>query len=240
MLKKLSAIIFFTFFLTATTFSYAAMLDDIVKGISGGSKAETDEATVSSGLKEALTVGTENAVKHISKMDGYFGNESIKILMPKKIQNVADVLSKVGFKKQVDDFILSMNRAAEKAAPKATGFFVDAIKQMSFEDAGNILKGGDTAATDYFKEKTSKNIYDAFKPEISSAMDEVGVTHAYKEMMSKYESIPLVKKETLDLDHYVTNKALEGLFYMVGQEEKKIRTDPAARVTDLLKSVFGK
>jgi hypothetical protein len=239
MLKK-SAIILFTFFLSVSTFSYAELLDDVVKGVSGGSKGGTDKDTTSSGLKEALTVGTENAIKNISKMDGYFGNKSIKILMPKKIQNVADVLSKVGFQKQVDDFILSMNRAAEKAAPKATGFFVDAIKQMSFQDAGNILKGGDTAATDYFKEKTSKNIYDAFKPEISSTMDEVGVTRSYKEMMGKYESIPLVKKETFDLDHYVTNKALEGLFYMVGQEEKKIRTDPAARVTDLLKSVFGK
>ena len=239
MLKK-SAIILFTFFLSVSTFSYAELLDDIVKGVGGGSKAERDDATIGSGLKEALTVGTENAVRNISKMDGYFGNKGIKILMPEKIQNVADVLSKVGFQKQVDDFILSMNRAAEKAAPKATGFFVDAIKQMSFEDAGNILKGGDTAATDYFKEKTSKNIYNAFKPEISSTMDEVGVTRSYKEMMTKYESIPLVKKETLDLDHYVTNKALEGLFYMVGQEEKKIRTDPAARVTELLKSVFGK
>ena len=109
-----------------------------------------------------------------------------------------------------------------------------------FEDAEEILKGGDTAATDYFRGKTSNKIYDAFKPIVSSSMDEVGVTHNYKEMMNKYGSIPFVEKETLDLDHYVTNKALEGLFQMVGQEEKKIRTDPAARVTELLKNVFSK
>jgi len=220
--------------------SDAGLFDDIIKGISGGSEVETDEGAIISGLKEALSIGTENAIKDVSQVDGYFSNEIIKILMPEKIQNVANVLSKVGFQKPVDDFILSMNRAAEQAAPKAAGFFVDAIKEMSFEDAGEILKGGDTAATDYFREKTSNKIYDAFKPVISSSMDEVGVTHNYKEMMSEYESVPFVEKETLDLDHYVTNKALEGLFYMVGEEERKIRTDPAARVTELLKSVFGK
>jgi len=239
MLKKSSVIICFIIFSFLTPLSYAGLFEDIVKGV-GGSKAATDQEKIISGLKEALTIGTENAIKNVSQVDGYFGNEMIRILMPKKIQNVADVLSKVGFQKQVDDFIASMNRAAEKAAPQATGFFVDAIKQMSFEDAEGILKGGDTAATDYFKEKTSKNIYDAFKPIISSTMDEVGVTHSYKQMMSSYESIPLVKKETLDLDHYVTSKAIDGLFYTVGQEEKKIRTDPSARVTELLKSVFGK
>jgi hypothetical protein len=240
MCKKVTFLILFAFFLSATAVSQAGLFNDIIKGISGGSKAATDEGTIVSGLKEALSIGTENAIKNVSQADGYFSNKMIKILMPEKIQNVADVLSKVGFQQQVDDFILSMNKAAEKAAPKATGFFVDAIKEMSFEDAGKILKGGDTAATDYFREKTSDKIYDAFEPIISASVDEVGVTHSYKEMMSNYESIPFVKKETLDLDHYVTNKALDGLFYMVGQEEKKIRTDPAARVTDLLKSVFGK
>jgi len=238
--KRSSILVFSPILLFVATVSYAGLFNDIIKGISGGSKVETDEGTIVSGLKEALSIGTENAIKNVSQVDGYFSNEIIKILMPEKIQNVANVLRKVGFQKPVDDFILSMNRAAEKAAPKAAGFFVDSIKEMSFEDAGKILKGGDTAATDYFREKTSNKIYDAFKPIISSSMDEVGVTHNYKKMMSEYESIPFVTKETLDLDHYVTSKALEGLFYMVGEEERKIRTDPAARVTELLKSVFGK
>jgi hypothetical protein len=176
----------------------------------------------------------------VSQENGYFGVESIKIRMPEDIQNVADVLGKLGLQKYVDEFVLSMNKAAEKAAPKAAGFFADSIKEMSIEDAKKILNQGDTAATDYFREKTSSKIYDAFKPVVSSSMDNVGVTKTYKEMMNRYESIPFVEKASLDLDDYVTNKALDGLFYMIGQEERKIRTDPAARVTDLLKNVFGK
>jgi hypothetical protein len=161
--------------------------------------------------------------------------------MPEKIQKVADVLSKLGYQEEVDAFILSMNRAAEKAAPQAVSFFMDAIKEMTFEDAKKIFNGGDTAATEYFKSKTEDKLYDAFKPIVSSSVDEVGVTRAYKEMMGKYTSaVPFAYTASLDLDHYVTTKSLDGLFYMVGQEEKKIRTDPAARVTDLLKDVFGK
>lgn len=219
--------------------SPAGLLDDVMKGLNSPSAA-SDDSTIASGLKEALSIGTGNAVKSVSQADGYFGNEMIKILMPKKIQNVAEVLKKVGYQQQVDDFILSMNRAAEKAAPMAASFFIDAIKEMTFDDAKKILAGGDTSATDFFKEKTHDKLFTAFKPVISSSVNEVGATRSYKDMMSQYESVPFLPKESLDLDNYVTNKALDGLFYMVGQEEKKIRTNPAARVTDLLKSVFGK
>jgi len=198
-----------------------------------------DETTIVSGLKEALSQGTANAVSSVAKLDGYFGNEAIKILMPEKIRTVADTLKKFGFQQQVDDFVLSMNRAAEHAAPQAKSFFDDAIKEMSFEDAQKILKGNDTAATDYFKAKMQDKLYAAFEPSVSSSMNEVGVTRAYKNLMDKYTTIPFVKAESLDLDHYVTEKSLDGLFYTVGQEEKKIRTDPAARTTDLLKKVFG-
>jgi RNA binding exosome subunit len=238
-MRKLSFLILFVFALSVPM-SYAGFLDNIFKDIGGIRQGGPDNDTIISGLKEALSIGTDKAVKNVSQVDGYFGNKMIKILMPEKIQNVADVLSKVGYRKEVDDFILSMNRAAEKAGPQATAFFIDAIKDMSFDDAGKILKGGDTAATEFFRTKTHNKIYNAFKPIISSSIDEVGVTNSYKNMMAKYESIPFVDKQSLDLDHYVTNKALDGLFYMVGQEEKKIRTDPAARVTDLLKTVFGK
>lgn len=232
--------ILFLISIFSVSITYAAFLDEILNRITTATKEEPDNNTVISGLKEALSIGTEKAVKNVSQLDGYFANEMIKILMPEKIQKVADVLKTVGFQKEVDDFGLSMNRAAEKAAPQATKFFVDAIKKMTFEDAKKILDGGDTAATEYFKAKTHDNIYGAFKPVISSSMNEVGATNAYKTMIGKYETIPFMKSESLDLDHYVTNKALDGLFYMVGQEEKKIRTDPAARVTDLLKAVFGK
>jgi len=226
--------------LLCVSLAYGGMLDNLMKGLGGSSKQEPDDSTVVSGLKEALTIGTDNAVKSVSQTDGYFGNEIIKILMPEKIQKVADVLRKVGYQKEVDDFILSMNRAAEKAAPMATSYFVGAIKEMSFDDAGKILNGGDTAATEFFKQKTSDKIAASFKPVVSSSMNEVGVTKKYKDMMGKYDSLPFVDKESIDLDNYVTNKAMDGLFYMVGEEEKKIRTDPAARVTDLLKTVFAK
>ncbi len=222
---------------------YAAMFDDLMKGLGAPEPAKQgpDNATTVKGLKDALSVGTKKAVSSVSKVNGYFGNLAIKILLPDDLQRVADVLGKLGYQKQVDDFVLSMNRAAEKAAPKATAIFTNAIKEMSFDDARKILTGGDTAATEYFKSKTHQKLYDEFKPDVSKSMDQVGVTHAYKEMMGKYaSSIPFVKQESLDLDHYVTNKSLDGLFTMVGQEEKKIRTDPAARVTDALKKVFGK
>jgi RNA binding exosome subunit len=220
----------------------AAQVDDVLKGAKiTANQGSSDKTNVASGLKEALTIGTGNAVTSVSKVDGYFGNKMIKILMPEKIQTVAKALGKLGYQKQVDDFVLSMNRAAEKAAPKAKEIFIDAIKQMTIEDAKKILNGGNTAATDYFKSKTSKKIFESFQPIISSSMNEVGVTRSYNEMMGKYtSSVPFAKKETLDLNAYVTNKASDGLFYMVGQEEKKIRTDPSARVTDLLKNVFGK
>jgi len=220
----------------------AAQVDDVLKGAKiTANQGSSDKTNVASGLKEALTIGTGNAVTSVSKVDGYFGNKMIKILMPEKIQTVANALGKLGYQKQVDDFVLSMNRAAEKAAPKAKEIFIDAIKQMTIEDAKKILNGGNTAATDYFKSKTSKKIFESFQPIISSSMNEVGVTRSYNEMMGKYtSSVPFAKKETLDLNAYVTNKTSDGLFYMVGQEEKKIRTDPSARVTDLLKNVFGK
>jgi hypothetical protein len=220
-------------------------LDEIVKGVripgTGGMGTGLDDGTIASGLKEALTVGTGNAVTSTSRVDGYFKNQFIKILLPDKIQTAADVMGKLGYQKQVDDFVLSMNRAAEKAAPKAKEYFVDAIKQMTVQDAAKILKGSDTAATDYFKSKTYNKLYAEFKPSVSESMNQVGVTKSYKDMVGTYTSkVPFAQTESLDLDHYVTTKSLDGLFFMVGQEERKIRTNPAARTTDLLKKVFAK
>lgn len=220
--------------------SQAGLFDDIKKGIGVvAPQSGPDESQVAGGLKEALTIGTGNAVSLVSVTDGFFANQAIRILMPDKIQKVADVLGKVGYQKQVDEFVLSMNRAAEKAAPQAKSIFVESIKEMTIEDAKQILNGGDTAATDFFKGKTSGRLSEAFKPIISSSMNDVGATRKYKEMMGEYTALPFTSAESVDLDQYVTNKSLDGLFYMVGEEEKKIRTDPAARVTDLLKTVFG-
>ncbi len=217
-------------------------VDPVLKGgdsgVAGGEALSVDETV--SGLKEALSVGTGNAVSFLSETDGYFGNELTRILMPEKIQNVADMLKNVGMGEQVDHFVLTMNRAAENAAPQAKGFFMDAIKEMSFEDAKGILNGGDNSATQYLDSKTRTKITEAFKPVISSSLDEVGATKAYKDMMSSFTSLPFMSAQSLDLDNYVTDKALGGLFLKVGEEEAKIRTNPAARVTDTLKQVFGR
>ena len=217
----------------------AGLLDDLLKETGAGKPAGPGNDQIVAGLKEALSIGTGNAVAATSKTDGYFGNKAIKILMPEKIRKVSDVLGKAGYRKEVDEFVLSMNRAAEKAAPKAREIFIDAIRGMSIADARKILDGGDTAATEYFKEKTSGKLFEAFRPTVATSMNEVGTTRRYKEMMGRYSSLPFMKTDSLDLDKYVTDKALAGLFHMVGQEEIKIRKDPAARVTDLLKNVFG-
>ena len=210
-----------------------------LKSAGGGSSAGGGE--VAAGLKEALAAGTGNAVQSLSKADGYFGDAAVKILMPGKMQQAAELLKKAGYQKEVDDFILSMNRAAEQAAPKAKPIFEDAVKNMSFEDAQKILNGGNTAATDYFKAKTSPQLTQAFKPVIADSMNQAGVTHSYKALTDRYTSmVPFGKMDSLDLDTYVTQKSLDGLFLKVGQEEAKIRTNPAARTTDLLKKVFTK
>jgi RNA binding exosome subunit len=222
----------------------AGFFDDITRGVlpSISQSAALDDSTIVKGLKEALATGTERAVNEVAKPDGYYGNQLIKILLPDKIQQAANLLRKVGYREQVDEFELSMNRAAEKAAPRAASFFGDAIRQMTVEDARGILSGGDTAATKFFEKKTRTRLFDDFKPTVSKSMDQVGTTRSYKEMMGKYETVPLASlagTPSLDLDTYVTNRALDGLFKMVGEEEKKIRTNPAAQTTDLLKKVFG-
>ena len=223
-----------------TAFPVSAQLDRILKGLGIGEKSGLSDAKISSGLKEALQIGTDNAVRFTGKKDGYFLNQAIKILMPEKLRRFEKGLRAVGYGPEVDEFILSMNRAAEKAAPFAKQIFWDAIGEMTFDDARRILSGNETAATDYFKSRTTNKLIDVFKPIVGKAMNEVGVTRQYRELVGRYENIPFVKKETFDLDHYVVNKALDGLFHMVGEEEKKIRKNPTARTTELLKEVFGK
>lgn len=199
-----------------------------------------DLTTQAAGIKEALAVGTERAVRGLARPDGYFGNAAVKILMPPSLQRVAEVARMAGYQKKVDAFVLSMNRAAEAAVPLASRLFGDAIRAMSLEDVRGILSGGDTAATEFFRRKTGEPLYAAFRPTVAKKVDEVGATRAYKEMIGRYEKVPLARKPSLDLDDYVTRKSLDGLFLMVGEEEKKIRKDPLARTTDLLKTVFGR
>lgn len=205
-------------------------------GISGTGLSQTD---IIGGLKQALEVGTGNAVTDVSQTDGYFGNPDIRIPLPGSIEKVQSLLQLAGYDSQVDAFLKSMNRAAERAAPEAKAVFWDAIKQMTFDDAKEILQGRDNEATLYFQEKTSGTLHQKFEPIIQSSMSEVGVTSYYQNLTSNVTNIPLLDESALDLDSYVTDKALDGLFYMVGQEEMKIRRNPTARATDLLKKVFG-
>ncbi len=194
--------------------------------------------TIVSGLKEALSVGIEKAVQTASQMNGYYNNPDIKIPLPDSLNQASQMLEKIGMGSLINNFELSMNQAAEKAAPKATSIFLDAIKGMSIEDGKKILDGGETAATEFLKSKTFTQLYDEFKPAISSSISEVNVTSYYKDIANQLSSIPFFSMPAMDLDDYVTKNSLNGLFEMVGEEEKKIRKDPTARVTDLLQQVF--
>ncbi len=217
-----------------------AGIGEFFESIKKALEGETlSESKIVRGLKEALQIGTGNAVKTVSRMDGYYKNPKIRIPLPKAVQKVENALRLVGYGPDVDQFKLSMNRAAERAAPEAKALFWDAIKQMTFTDARNILNGRDNEATLYFKEKTSDRLHEIFKPTIHTAMSEVGVTKRYQDLEAKVRTIPFADRLKLDLDGYVTDKALDGLFYMVAEEERKIRKDPSARVTELLKEVFG-
>ncbi len=219
----------------------SAQFDKILKGFGGlGQQGGLTDVKIGSGLKEALKVGTENTVNLTGKTDGYFMNRVIKILMPERLQTFEKGLRVAGYGPQIDEFVLSMNRSAEQAAPYAKEIFWDAIGEMTFEDARRILAGNDTAATQYFKGKTTGKLTAAFQPVVEKSMNEVGVTRQYNELVGRYQTIPFVKSESFDINHYVVTKALDGLFYVLGEEERKIRTNPAARVTDLLKEVFAR
>jgi len=222
---------------TTVSFSQA---DEIPKRLGVGNASGLSDSKVASGLKEALRVGADNTVKLTGQRDGYFGNAAIKILMPNSLRPVEKGLRAIGYGPKVDGFVLSMNRAAEAAAPAAKKIFGDAILSMSFDDARQILSGGDTAATDYFKSKTSTQLTAAFRPVVEKTMSENSVTQQYKDLLGQAQSIPFMKSQSLDITQYVVSKALDGLFYTLGQEEKKIRKDPVARTTSLLKEVFGK
>jgi hypothetical protein len=214
-------------------------LGGLISGVTGiGSKGlSTDD--ISSGLKEALSKGATNAAKQLGSVDGYFGNAAVKILMPPEAQKIEKKLREFGMGKQVDEAILSMNRAAENAAQSAAPIFIDAIKGMSITDAANILQGSDTAATVYLKGKTTPQLTTAFKPVIKTSLDKVDATSKWATIVNYYNDIPFVKKLNPDLTAYVTDRALYGIFLMVAQEERKIRKDPLAQTTDLLRKVFG-
>jgi hypothetical protein len=236
---KLTLIMSLTITTSAAAQQPVGKIWDLFKRQGSTTPSALSDVRIADGLKEALRVGTDHAVARTGTLNGYFGNPLIKILLPEKLRAVGKGLRLAGYGSQVDAFILSMNRAAERAAPQAKSIFVDAITSMTFDDARRILNGGDTAATDFFKEKTSQSLYKAFRPTIDNTLNQVDSVQKYNAMMAQVRQIPFLQSETLEVGNYVTEKALDGLFTVVAEEERRIRQNPAARVTDLLKDVFG-
>ena len=211
---------------------------DAIKPKGTADKPLSNEEVIS-GLKEALTVGTNNSTSVASKVDGYYKNPALFIPFPPEAKKVKDYATKVGMGSQVDKFEETLNRAAEEAAKDASPVFVNAIKGMSIGDGFAILKGADTAATHYLKDKTTAELLQKFTPIVQAAIDKVELTKYWNPLVSNYNKIPFVEKQNPDLTAYVTQKALQGLFKLIADEELKIRKDPVARVTDILKKVFG-
>ena len=204
------------------------------------SKTNFTEEEAAKALREALKQGAEKGAALVSKADGYFGNPKIKIPLPPDAQQKEQKIRSMGLNKEVDDAILSINRAAEDAGAKAKDIFVKSIQNMTVKDAIAIVKGNDNAGTEYLKKQTTEALKAEFKPVIQTSLDKVGATQHYGKIVTAYNKIPGVQKLNPDLADYVTQKAIEGLFVMVQEEEAKIRKDPAARATELLKKVFGK
>lgn len=196
-------------------------------------------ADIANGLKEALNNGIDKQVSKLTKTDGFYRNEAVKILLPDELKMVDSRLRSIGLSSLADEGLKVLNRAAEDAVKEATPIFVDAVKQMTFNDARNILMGNQTAATSYLQTTTSTQLYAKFNPVIKNSYAKVGADKVWENIITRYNSIPLVNKVNPDLTDYTTTKAMEGVFKMVAVEEKQIRTNLNSRSSDLLKRVFA-
>ena len=191
------------------------------------------------GLRAALERGTNAAVASLGRADGFLGNPQVKIPMPESLERGERLARRMGYSKEVDELVVAMNRAAEAAVPEARKLLVDAVKKMSVKDAKAVLTGGDTAATEYFRRTGNQALHDRFLPIVKNATDRVGVAQRYREFARPAAALGLIKTEHADLDEYVTLKALDGLYFMLAEEEKKIRKDPVGTGSAILRKVFG-
>lgn len=220
-------------------------VNDATRALGGSRKKTANKNTITnteivSGLKQALEIGAKNATGKLSVTNGFFGNALVKVMMPPEAAKVENTLRQVGLGAYVDKAILAMNRAAEDAAVQAQPIFINAITGMTVQDAIGILKGNNDAATQYLKGKTSAQLTAAFKPVISASLDKVNATKYWAEVFEVYNNLPTTfNKVNPDLASYVTDRALNGVFLYIAEEEGKIRNNPAARVTDILKKVFS-
>jgi hypothetical protein len=198
-------------------------------------------AEITSGLKEALFQGVRRSVGELGREDGFYANPRVKIPLPKNLQRVEKTLRFAGQGGRVDEFVEAMNRAAERAVPEATDIFLDSIRQMTFADARNILfSGQDDAATQFFRRTSEQRLRQKFRPIVEDFTSEVGVTQQYKDLFGRYGFLGrVVGQDASDIDGYITQKALDGLFLLIADEERKIRRDPIGRTTDILRKVFG-
>ena len=202
-------------------------------------KTKISENDVKKGLTEALNRGSQVSVKKASSLNGFYYDNALKIFMPNETKKMKESLIKIGLKNKVDDFELSMNRAAESASKNALNIFMDAIKNMTIKDAFSILNGENDAATKYLKKETNQFLYNSFKPIIISSMKDVGVSKNWNFLATKYNSIPFTENINPDLEDYITQKAIDGLFILIAKEEIKIRENPSARTSEILKKVFN-
>ena len=223
--------------LTACTSSQVSQTMDTLGGLLGNDELTSDQ--VASGLKEALIAGISEGSSKASKLNGYFNNPTIKLPFPPDVQKVETKLRQIGLGSEVDKFVVTLNRGAEEAAKEAKPIFIAAIRGMTIQDAWSILKGEENSATEYLRRKTSQQLQMKFQPVIKRALDKTSATKYYKDIVTTYNKIPLVDDVKDDLEGYATNKAIEGLFTLIAEEERKIRVDPLARTTDLLKRVFA-
>jgi hypothetical protein len=200
-------------------------------------KISNQDAT--SGMRAALDKGTQAAVASLGKTDGFLGNNAVKILLPDSLKRYEKAMRQFGMGKYADELVTTMNRAAEAAVPEAKSLFVESVKKMSVQDAKGILTGGNTSATDYFKRTMSEPLRAKFAPIVAESTKKVRVAEKYNEFAGQGAKYGLVKKEDANLDGYITQKTLDGLFYMVGEEEKKIRANPVGAGSDIIRKVFG-
>ena len=207
--------------------AFAAGLDSI---------SNTD---ANSGLKQALTDGSAAAVAMLGKENGFFGNPKVKIPLPPTLQKIEGALRLAGMRKQADELVLAMNRAAEAAVPEAKALLVDSVKKMSVQDAKGILTGGDTAATEYFKRTTQAQLTQRFLPIVKKATDKVGLAEQYNSLAGQGAQLGLIKKDQATIEGYVTQKALDGLYFMIAEQEKAFRQNPVGATSDIVKKVFG-
>ena len=232
-----------TFLAIAISTSSFAQLGKLVdKAKSAVSTLPTGSASsteIAAALKQALELGATKSADLLSKENGFFGNQAIKVLFPPEAVKAEATLRKLGFSKMCDDAILSLNRAAEDAAKEAKPIFVSAVKNMTVKDATSILMGSKDAATNYFKQTTTDSLTNVFAPVVQKSLDKVGATQYYSDVATRYNKVPMVSKINPDLRAYVTQKAIEGLFMQIAAEELKIRENSAFRTTELMKKVFA-